>query len=282
MHSLMRIRSIVRGNSLSCNDQPVVQTRCSKMNPRVARELARVITIAHCLRQEELLSAWPEVERTRRETLQELNPSTTYSGTSPSTYRLCVSILGVYSFSVTFPSDMTDCQAVEDTGSREQWRSAIRQILIYAQTRCRGGVWRMCYFISLPGIPHRALFRTSSLLSIHTLDYQPQESCLHRMVSATAQRLSGKTVLITGASSGIGKSTALEFARTSPEDLKLVLTARRIDSLNQLAEEINSEVGNGVKVLPVQLDISKPDQVHGFVSRLPDGFQQIDVLVNNA
>lgn len=102
------------------------------------------------------------------------------------------------------------------------------------------------------------------------------------MVSATAQRLSGKTVLITGASSGIGKSTALEFARTSPEDLKLVLTARRIDSLNQLAEEINSEVGNGVKVLPVQLDISKPDQVHGFVSRLPDGFQQIDVLVNNA
>jgi len=102
------------------------------------------------------------------------------------------------------------------------------------------------------------------------------------MVSAMSQRLSGKTVLITGASSGIGKSTALEFARTSPEDLKLILTARRIDSLKQLAEDIEKEVGGGVKVLPVQLDISQPDQVHGFVSRLPSEFQQIDVLVNNA
>ena len=96
------------------------------------------------------------------------------------------------------------------------------------------------------------------------------------------QRLSGKTVLVTGASSGIGKSTALEFARTSPENLKLILTARRIDSLNQLAEDINKKFGGGVKVLAVQLDISKSDQVHGFVSRLPGDFQHIDVLVNNA
>jgi 3-hydroxy acid dehydrogenase/malonic semialdehyde reductase len=102
------------------------------------------------------------------------------------------------------------------------------------------------------------------------------------MVSAMSQRLSGKTVLITGASSGIGKSTVLEFARTSPENLKLIVTARRIDTLKQLAEEINKEFGSGVKVLAVQLDISKPDQVRGFVSRLPEEFQHIDVLVNNA
>jgi 3-hydroxy acid dehydrogenase/malonic semialdehyde reductase len=102
------------------------------------------------------------------------------------------------------------------------------------------------------------------------------------MVSAMSQRLSGKTILITGASSGIGKSTAFEFARTSPENLKLILTARRIDSLKKLAENINKEFGSGVKVLSVQLDISKPDQVQGFVSRLPDEFQHIDVLVNNA
>lgn len=97
-----------------------------------------------------------------------------------------------------------------------------------------------------------------------------------------SQRLSGKTVLITGASSGIGKSTAFELARTSPENLKLILTARRIDTLKQLAEEIHQEFGSGVKVLAVQLDISKPDQVCGFVSRLPEEFQHIDVLVNNA
>jgi 3-hydroxy acid dehydrogenase/malonic semialdehyde reductase len=102
------------------------------------------------------------------------------------------------------------------------------------------------------------------------------------MVSAMSQRLSGKIILITGASSGIGKSTAFEFARTSLENLKLILTARRIDSLKKLAEDINKEFGSGVKVLPVQLDISKPDQVQGFVSRLPDEFQHIDVLVNNA
>jgi len=102
------------------------------------------------------------------------------------------------------------------------------------------------------------------------------------MASAMSKRLQGKTVLITGASSGIGKSTALEFARTCPQDLKLILTARRLDNLKQLAEDIKKEVGSGVQVLPVQLDISKSSEVRGFVSRLPSDFQQIDVLVNNA
>lgn len=102
------------------------------------------------------------------------------------------------------------------------------------------------------------------------------------MVSAMSQRFHGKTILITGASSGIGKSTAIEFARTNPDNLKLILTARRLDNLKQLAEDIKTEVGSGVQVLPVQLDISKPREVRGFVSKLPNEFQQIDVIVNNA
>ena len=97
-----------------------------------------------------------------------------------------------------------------------------------------------------------------------------------------SQRLQGKTILITGASSGIGKSTAFEFARTAPADLKLVLTARRIDTLKQVAADIVKEVGEGVKVLPVQLDVSDPAAVRGFLPSLPTEFQQIDVLVNNA
>ena len=75
---------------------------------------------------------------------------------------------------------------------------------------------------------------------------------------------------------------AIEFARTSPENLKLVLTARRIDTLKQIADEIKNEVGEGVEVLPVKLDISNPEEVRGFVGKLPEGFREIDILVNNA
>jgi 3-hydroxy acid dehydrogenase/malonic semialdehyde reductase len=102
------------------------------------------------------------------------------------------------------------------------------------------------------------------------------------MASAMGKRLEGKTIVVTGASSGIGKATALEFARTSPKNLKLILTARRTDKLEELAQEIKKEVGDGVKVHPVKLDISKPDQVRSFVSNLPKEYQEIDVLVNNA
>ncbi|MCJ1357049.1 MAG: hypothetical protein MMC33_007045 [Icmadophila ericetorum] len=100
--------------------------------------------------------------------------------------------------------------------------------------------------------------------------------------AAMTKRLEGKTIVITGASSGIGKSTAIEFARTSPKNLKLILTARRIDTLKQIAEEIKKEVGDGVKVLPVKMDVSIPEEVHSFVGNLPEDFKDIDVLVNNA
>ncbi|KAL8953422.1 MAG: hypothetical protein Q9222_000735 [Ikaeria aurantiellina] len=120
------------------------------------------------------------------------------------------------------------------------------------------------------------------------------------MATATGRRLEGKTIVITGASSGIGKSTgrhvqsclfkeelfsqseALEFARTCPNDLKLILTARRLDSLRALANDIELEVGSGVRVLPLRMDVSKPDEVKGFVASLPEEFKNIDVLVNNA
>ncbi|KAK7538162.1 NADP-dependent L-serine/L-allo-threonine dehydrogenase-like protein ydfG [Phyllosticta citribraziliensis] len=123
--------------------------------------------------------------------------------------------------------------------------------------------------------PHRALPHLS-------LRARAFASTASNMSSAVAQRLQGKTVLITGASSGIGRSTAVEFARTSPKDLRLILTARRVENLQELADEIKKEVGEGVKVLPVKLDVSKPDEVRGFVGRLPEEWRAIDVLVNNA
>lgn len=74
----------------------------------------------------------------------------------------------------------------------------------------------------------------------------------------------------------------MEFARTSPKNLKLILSARRFDTLKQIAEDIKNEVGEGVKVLPVKLDVSDPNEVKDFVDSLPVEFKDIDVLVNNA
>lgn len=102
------------------------------------------------------------------------------------------------------------------------------------------------------------------------------------MSLSAAQRLKGKTILITGASSGIGRSVSFEFARASPSDLRLILTARRVEQLKKVALEITEEVGTGVKILPVRLDVSQPDEVRSFVLGLPEEWRDIDVLVNNA
>lgn len=102
------------------------------------------------------------------------------------------------------------------------------------------------------------------------------------MPTNAALNLHGKTVLITGASSGIGRSCAFEFAHTSPQSMKLILTARRLDRLHDIAQQITEEVGNGIKVHAVKLDVSKPDEVTRFWADLPDEFKEVDILVNNA
>ncbi|KAF2204053.1 NAD(P)-binding protein [Delitschia confertaspora ATCC 74209] len=100
-------------------------------------------------------------------------------------------------------------------------------------------------------------------------------------MASMASRLMGKTILITGASSGIGRACALEFARTCPDNLKLILTARRIDALEKVADDI-ARYAEGVQVLPVKLDVSKPQDIQGFVGGLPEEWRSVDVLVNNA
>lgn len=125
--------------------------------------------------------------------------------------------------------------------------------------------------------------RTLTALSAPRPIFNPIRQSLRTMASsAMSKRLEGKTIVVTGASSGIGRSTAMEFARTSPKNLRLILTARRIDTLKEIAAEIKKEVGEGVKVLPFKLDVSKPEEVRGFVGNLPEEWREIDVLVNNA
>ncbi|KAH6638883.1 hypothetical protein C7974DRAFT_122902 [Boeremia exigua] len=102
------------------------------------------------------------------------------------------------------------------------------------------------------------------------------------MPTNAAKNLHGKVVLITGASSGIGRSCAFEFARTSPQSLKLILTARRVDRLHEIAASITDEVGSGVEICTRKLDVSKPADVRRLWADLPDAFKHVDVLVNNA
>jgi 3-hydroxy acid dehydrogenase / malonic semialdehyde reductase len=88
--------------------------------------------------------------------------------------------------------------------------------------------------------------------------------------------------LITGASAGIGKATAVEFAKTAaPDSIKIIITARRVEVLEELKKEIETKYSNA-KVYPVKLDVSNPDQVRNLVKGLPKEVQHVDILVNNA
>jgi 3-hydroxy acid dehydrogenase / malonic semialdehyde reductase len=85
------------------------------------------------------------------------------------------------------------------------------------------------------------------------------------------------TVLITGASAGIGEACARAFAAVGA---RLILTARRADRLERLATELNS--AHGAEVLPLTLDVRDAGQVAHSLGALPDAWADVDVLVNNA
>jgi 3-hydroxy acid dehydrogenase/malonic semialdehyde reductase len=89
-------------------------------------------------------------------------------------------------------------------------------------------------------------------------------------------------VLITGASAGIGRACAFEFARAAaPEPIKIIITARRVNVLEEVKKEIEVKYKDA-KVYPVKLDVSNPDEVRGLVKSLPQEVQDVDILVNNA
>jgi NADP-dependent 3-hydroxy acid dehydrogenase YdfG len=88
--------------------------------------------------------------------------------------------------------------------------------------------------------------------------------------------IAGKVAIVTGASSGIGEVTALEFASAGA---KVVLAARRIERLEKLAQTIRA--GGGI-ALPVQTDLTVLDQIKNLVQITLATFGRIDVLANIA
>jgi len=89
-------------------------------------------------------------------------------------------------------------------------------------------------------------------------------------------RFKDKVVIVTGASSGIGKDTALRFAK---EGAKVALVSRSKDKLDTVANEIK-EFNQEVIVVPT--DVSSKDQVADAVNKVAEKFGRIDVLFNNA
>lgn len=84
-----------------------------------------------------------------------------------------------------------------------------------------------------------------------------------------------KTAFITGATSGIGKATAINFALNG---INLVLCGRRQERLDVLKEELSKEVN----VHTLNFDIRDKDSVQKAISSLPKDFAKIDILINNA
>ena len=88
-------------------------------------------------------------------------------------------------------------------------------------------------------------------------------------------KLEGKVCIITGASSGIGKEIAKYF---SDEGAKLILAARRLEKLDELADDLNKNNETTV----VQTDVSREEDITNLFEITKQKYAQLDVVVNNA
>lgn len=88
--------------------------------------------------------------------------------------------------------------------------------------------------------------------------------------------IKGKVVIVTGASSGLGRATALQFAR---EGARLIIAARREDKLQEVCDAI-AALGGDCKVIPT--DVTVEDQVRRLFIVGEEAFGPISVVVNNA
>ena len=91
-----------------------------------------------------------------------------------------------------------------------------------------------------------------------------------------SRNIEGKVVVITGASSGLGESTARHLAK---QCATVVLGARRKGRLDAIVKNIQAD---GAKALAVSVDVTNRAQVEALVQKAIDTYGKIDVLVNNA
>jgi short-subunit dehydrogenase len=86
-----------------------------------------------------------------------------------------------------------------------------------------------------------------------------------------------KTIFITGATAGFGEACAHLFAKNG---YRLLLNGRRLERLETLKEKLENAYAIPVYLLP--FDVQNREKVFTAISRLPESWQEIDVLINNA
>ena len=86
--------------------------------------------------------------------------------------------------------------------------------------------------------------------------------------------MKNKVVIITGASSGIGKSLAVVFAKAGAN---VIVAARNLEKLNQLKDELK-----GLYIIPIQTDVSKEEDCKKLIDETIRHYGTIDILINNA
>jgi NAD(P)-dependent dehydrogenase (short-subunit alcohol dehydrogenase family) len=89
--------------------------------------------------------------------------------------------------------------------------------------------------------------------------------------------LKGKTIIITGGGTGLGRSMGTYFLKLGAN---LLITSRKLDVLQQAADEMKAETGG--EVLAVACDVRKYDEVESMLQQAIKVFGRVDVLLNNA
>jgi len=89
--------------------------------------------------------------------------------------------------------------------------------------------------------------------------------------------LKGKTIVVTGGGSGLGKAMSTYFLELGAN---VVITSRNLDKLKNTAKELEEKTGG--KVLAVQCDVRHYDEVEAMVNASVEDFGTVDVLLNNA
>ena len=97
-------------------------------------------------------------------------------------------------------------------------------------------------------------------------------------VCRSKARLDGKTVIITGANTGIGKETALDLAKRGA---RVILACRDLDKANTAANEIREASGNS-GILVKKLDLASKNSIREFAEGIVKSEPKLDILINNA